>query len=58
MWAEEAGEGTGGEGPLEPTKDNNCAIEQLKRNVLAYTATHKEQLKTQALPTHSLRLCF
>ena len=30
--------------------------EQLQRNVLTYTTTHREQLKTQALSTHSLHL--
>ena len=30
-------------------------IKQLGRNVLTYTTTHKEQLKTQALSTQSLR---
>ena len=31
-------------------------IEQPWRNVLTDTTTHKEQLKTQALPTHSQSL--
>ena len=31
-------------------------VEQLKRNVLTYTTTHKEQLKTQALGLSSLSI--
>ena len=31
-------------------------IGQLQRNVLTYTTTHQEQLKTQTLSTHGLRL--
>jgi len=34
----------------------NHGIKQLLRNVLTYMTTHEEQLKTQALSTHSLHL--
>ena len=38
---------------LKPSLDS---VEQLQRNVITYTTTHKEQLKRQALSTHSLHL--
>ena len=37
--------------PRVPNKAE-VKIEQLQRNILTYTTTHKEQLKTQALSTH------
>ena len=43
-------EGGGGGGTIKDM------VEQLQRNVLTYTTTHKQQLKTQALSSHGLHL--